>query len=209
VPVGKDNAAHVEVTREIARRFNSLYGEVFPIPELIPGDVPTLVGTDGQAKMSKSLGNAIFLDDSEREIDRKVRGMFTDPNRVTADVPGRVEGNPVFVYHDAFNRNTDEVEDLKDRYRRGTVGDVEVKAKLARAINDFLDPMRARRERYDHPGVIEHILVEGTEIVRAETRKTVEEMRRAMGFTGVWNRLRRKAAKAAEPPGAGASHPSI
>lgn len=196
VPVGKDNAAHVEVTREIARRFNGLYGEVFPIPEFIAGDVPTLVGTDGQTKMSKSLGNAIFLDDSEREVDRKVRGMFTDPNRVRADVPGRVEGNPVFVYHDAFNPDREEVEDLKERYRRGAVGDVEVKGKLAAAINRFLDPMRERRAEYDRPGVIEDILVTGTEKVQAETRATVEEMRRAMGLSGVWSRLRRKAEKA-------------
>jgi tryptophanyl-tRNA synthetase len=196
VPVGKDNAAHVEVTRELARRFNSLYGDVFPVPELIQGDVPTLVGTDGQAKMSKSLDNAIFLDDSVRDVERKVRGMYTDPRRIRADIPGTVEGNPVFIYHDAFNENRDEVEELKDRYRRGAVGDVEVKASLADAINRTLEPMRERRARYDQPGVIERLLVEGTERVRDETRQTVDEMRRAMGFTGVWNRLRRRVERA-------------
>jgi tryptophanyl-tRNA synthetase len=196
VPVGKDNAAHVEVTRELARRFNALYGEVFPVPELISGDVPTLVGTDGRAKMSKSLNNAIFLDDSARDVARKVRGMYTDPQRVRADIPGTVEGNPVFVYHDAFNENRSEVADLKDRYRRGAVGDVEVKASLADAINRTLDPMRERRSRYDRPGVIERILVEGTERVRDETRRTVDEMRGAMGFTGAWNRLRRRVERA-------------
>ncbi|HRU94369.1 MAG TPA: tryptophan--tRNA ligase, partial [Anaerolineae bacterium] len=131
VPVGKDNEAHVEITREIARRFNRLYeAEVFPIPEVMIGDVPTLIGTDGQAKMSKSLGNAIMLSDDAKTVEEKVRSMYTDPNRVRADIPGRVEGNPVFIYHDAFNPNVDEVNDLKERYRQGKVGDVEVKRKL-------------------------------------------------------------------------------
>src|SRR5687767_11401509 len=103
VPVGKDNAAHVEVTREVARRFNHLYGEVFPVPELVKADTPTLVGTDGRAKMSKSLGNAIALSDEPAEVRRKVMGMYTDPNRIRADVPGTVEGNPVFQFHDVFN----------------------------------------------------------------------------------------------------------
>jgi tryptophanyl-tRNA synthetase len=192
VPVGKDNIAHVEITREIARRFNALYGEVFPIPDGEVGDVPTLVGLDGQAKMSKSLNNAIFLSDSAREVERKIRGMYTDPNRIHADVPGTVEGNPVFMYHDAFNPNRAEVEDLKARYRAGTVGDVEVKEKLAAAINALLEPMRARRAEYDQQGLIEDILYTGTLRVREETQQTLYAMQKAMGFTGVWNRIRRK-----------------
>jgi tryptophanyl-tRNA synthetase len=196
VPVGKDNAAHVEIAREIARRFNSLYGELFPIPEMIPGDVPTLVGTDGQSKMSKSLNNAIYLSDSASEVERKVASMYTDPNRVHADTPGRVEGNPVFIYHDAFNPNAAEVADLKERYRAGRVGDVEVKQKLSSAINDLLDPMRERRARYDQPGLIEQIIWTGTERVREETKATLHAMQKAMGFTGVWNRIRRKDGKA-------------
>jgi len=127
VPVGKDNESHVEITREIARRFNSMYEEVFPIPDVMIGDVPTLVGTDGSAKMSKSLDNAIFLSDDAKTVKKKVFGMYTDPKRVRADVPGTVEGNPVFIYHDAFNGNRAEVDDLKERYRAGKVGDVEVK----------------------------------------------------------------------------------
>ena len=119
VPVGKDNEAHVEVAREIARRFNRLYGEVFPIPQALIGDVPALVGTDGQAKMSKSLNNAIFLSDDEETVTRKVFSMYTDPKRIRADIPGTVEGNPVFIYHDIFNPDVDEVNDLKERYRRG------------------------------------------------------------------------------------------
>ncbi|GAC1462615.1 MAG: tryptophan--tRNA ligase [Chloroflexota bacterium] len=197
VPVGKDNIAHVEVTRELARRFNSTYGDVFPVPEGLMGDVPILVGTDGQSKMSKSLNNAIFLSDSAREVERKVAGMYTDPNRVHADVPGTVEGNPVFIYHDAFNTNRAEVEDLKVRYRAGTVGDVEVKQKLASAVNALLDPMRERRARYDRSGIIEEIIWNGTNVVREETKRTLWDMQKAMGFTGVWNRIRRKAEKRA------------
>ncbi len=146
VPVGKDNEAHVEMTREIARRFNTLYGEVFPIPDVLIGDVPTLVGTDGGAKMSKSLGNAILLSDDGKTVRKKVFSMYTDPNRIRADIPGTVEGNPVFIYHDIFNPDKAEVEDLKERYRNGGVGDVEVKEKLTSALNAFLDPIREKRE---------------------------------------------------------------
>ncbi|MDL1901859.1 tryptophan--tRNA ligase [Anaerolineae bacterium CFX9] len=183
VPVGKDNESHIEVTREIARRFNYLYGEVFPIPDVLIGDVPSLVGTDGQAKMSKSLDNAIFLSDDEETVNQKVRGMFTDPNRIRADIPGRVEGNPVFIYHDAFNPNLDEVNDLKERYLVGKVGDVEVKRKLAVAINNFLEPIRERRARYQsQPGLVEEVLAHGTERTRAEARATMEAVRDAMGM---------------------------
>jgi tryptophanyl-tRNA synthetase len=112
--VGKDNEAHVEISREIARRFNRLYGEVFPVPDVMIGSVPTLVGIDGQAKMSKSLKNAILLADDSDTVMKKVMRMYTDPKRVRADIPGTVEGNPVFIYHDAFNPNIEEVDDLKE-----------------------------------------------------------------------------------------------
>lgn len=183
VPVGKDNEAHVEVTREIARRFNFLYGEVFPIPEVLLGEVASLVGTDGQAKMSKSLDNAIFLSDDAATVEAKVGRMYTDPKRVRADIPGTVEGNPVFAYHDAFNPDRSEVEDLKDRYRRGKVGDVEVKRRLALALNAFLDPIRERRADYElRPGVVEQVLRDGTARARVEARKTMELVRQAMGL---------------------------
>lgn len=195
VPVGKDNIAHVEITREIARRFNYLYGETLPEPDGMVGEVPTLIGTDGQAKMSKSLGNAIFLSDSAKDVEKRVMSMYTDPKRVSADVPGTVEGNPVFEYHDAFNPNKAEIEELKTRYRAGKVGDVEVKQKLAVALNNMLDPMRERREAYAESGRIEEIIVRGTEKARAETQQTLYAMKKAMGLTGVWNRLRRKAEK--------------
>ncbi|MBN1401577.1 MAG: tryptophan--tRNA ligase [Anaerolineae bacterium] len=209
VPVGRDNEAHVEITREIARRFNHLYGEVFPVPDVMVGDVPSLVGTDGQAKMSKSLDNAIFLSDDAKTVRKKVFGMYTDPNRIRADIPGTVEGNPVFIYHDVFNPNKAEVDDLKERYRAGRVGDVEVKEKLAMALNQFLDPIRERRGYYESQGgLVEQVIYEGTQRASAEAAETVNLMRRAMGLSGLWNRISRKArerieqeqsASAAEP----------
>lgn len=183
VPVGKDNESHVEVTRELARRFNFLYGEVFPVPDVLVGDVPSLIGTDGQAKMSKSLNNAIFLSDDEKTVTDKVRAMYTDPARVRADIPGKVEGNPVFIYHDAFNPNVDEVNDLKERYTQGKVGDVEVKRKLAAAINAFLTPFRERRAQYEaQPSLIDEVIAAGTARARAEAAETMRRVRDAMGM---------------------------
>jgi len=195
VPVGKDNIAHVEITREIARRFNFLYGETLPIPDGLIGDVPTLVGTDGQSKMSKSLNNTIYLSEQPAEVRKKVMSMYTDPNRISADVPGKVEGNPVFIYHDAFNPDKAEVEDLKTRYRAGKVGDVEVKEKLTIAINNLLAPMHERRAKYEETGLIEEIIYNGTLVAREETQQTLFAMKKAMGLTGVWNRIRRKVEK--------------
>ena len=193
VPVGRDNESHVELARQIARRFNNAYGEVFPLPEayVVGG---TLVGTDGQAKMSKSLGNAIFLSDDAATVRKKVMGMYTDPKRIRADIPGTVEGNPVFIYHDMFNPNKEEVEDLKRRYRAGKVGDVEVKEKLARALNAFLEPIRERRAYYEsQTGFVDELLYKGTLHTREEAQKTLLAAKKAMGLTGVWNRIRRGA----------------
>jgi tryptophanyl-tRNA synthetase len=190
VPVGKDNQAHVEVTREVARRFNSLYGEVFPLPDAMIGEVPTLVGTDGKARMSKSLGNAIFLSDDPETVARKVGGMYTDPRRIRADIPGTVEGNPVFAYHEAFNADTAEVEDLKERYRAGRVGDREVKDRLARALNAFLQPFRERRAAAAaRPGLVEEVIGAGTARMRREARETMRLVRDATGFSGLWDSL--------------------
>ncbi len=184
VPVAKDNEAHVEVTREIARRFNRLYGEGFPVPEALVGDV--LVGTDGQVKASKSLDNVIYLSDDAATVERKVREMYTDPKRVRADVPGTVEGNPVFFYHDAFNPDVAEVDDLKERYLKGKVGDVEVKTKLVRAINAFLDPVRERRARYAaQPDLAEEILIAGTRRMQKVAQETMDQVHEAMGLYGV------------------------
>lgn len=184
VPVGRDNFSHVEITREIARRFNHLYGEVFPEPELLASETVILPGIDGQQKMSKSLGNAILLSDDADTVRQKVMRMFTDPNRVRADIPGKVEGNPVFTYHDAFNPDTAEVDDLKERYRKGAVGDVEVKKKLERALNAFLDPIRERRAEFEgRSGLIGEILAEGNVHARVGAKETMEAVREAMGLT--------------------------
>lgn len=194
VPVGKDNEAHVELTRELARRFNNLYGEVFPVPDVLIGEVPTLVGTDGGAKMSKSLDNTIYLSDDAATVEKKVRGMYTDPNRIRADIPGRTDGNPVFIYHTIFNQNREEVRDLTERYQAGTVGDVEVKEKLAEAINGFLEPLRERRAKYAaEKGIVDLVIYEGTQRMRLEARETLQAARKAMGLSGVWNSIRRKA----------------
>ena len=199
VPVAKDNEAHVEVAREIARRFNRLYGEIFPEPQALLGQL--LVGTDGQGKASKSLDNVIYLSDDAATVERKVRGMYTDPRRVRADIPGQIEGNPVFIYHDTFNPDQDEVEDLKERYRRGKVGDVEVKEKLTRAINGFLDPIRERRAHYAaQPGLIEDILANGTRRMRQESDETMRLAREAMGMMGLETR-RDRTVHGTFPPG--------
>jgi len=184
VPVSRDNEAHVEVTREIARRFNRLYGEVFPEPEPVLGDM--LVGTNGEAKASKSRGNVIRLSDDRATVEQKVWGMYTDPRRVRADIPGRVEDNPVFIYHDAFNDDEEEVAELKERYRLGRVGDVEVKRRLAEAINRFLGPIRERRARYvARSGLVEEILRAGNERMQQESRATMALVHQAMGITSL------------------------
>ncbi len=194
VPVGKDNESHVEVTREIARRFNNLYGEVFPEPEPLIGDVPTLVGTDGNAKMSKSLGNCIYLSDDAQTVCKKVKKMYTDPKRISADVPGTVEGNPVFIYHDVFNPHKEQVAEFKQRYREGRIGDVEVKEALAETINNFLAPMRERyQEIAEDNGLIDQIIIDGTEKVRTYFVETLREMKKAMGLRSVMNSISRKA----------------
>ena len=184
VPVGKDNQSHVEITREIARRFNYLYGgEVFPEPEVLIGSVPTLPGVDGQAKMSKSIGNAIWLADDARTVEQKVMRMFTDPTRIHATDPGHVRGNPVFTYHDAFNPDKAEVTDLKRRYRAGKVGDVEVKCRLVSALNAFLEPMRERRAEYSaRPGYVDEVLVEGTRRMQRIAAETFALVREQMGL---------------------------
>ena len=182
VPVGKDQASHVELTREIARRFNQTYADVFPEPDAPL--TPVLVGTDGQTKASKSVGNVIMLPDPPEVVEAKVHTMFTDPKRIRADIPGTVEGNPVFIYHEEFNDDQDEVADLADRYRQGKVGDVEVKTKLAAALNRFLDPIRDRRETFAaQKGLVEEIIEAGSARAREECHQTLEMAREAMGLT--------------------------
>lgn len=187
VPVGKDQESHIELTREIAKKFNGMYGVVFPEPEaLVPKGNPSegaLVGLDGKTKMSKSLGNCIYLSDPAEEVNKKIMSMYTDPNRIHGHEPGQVEGNPVFIYHDLFNANKPEVADLKSRYQKGAVKDVEVKEKLAVAINNFLEPIRTRRAELEKdPELIGRILEEGTAKARAEAQATLELVKEAMGL---------------------------
>lgn len=199
VPVGKDNQAHIELSRDIARRFNMYYGEVFPAPDVLLGDTPTLVGIDGQGKMSKSAGNAIFLSDDAKTVEKKVKSMYTDPNRIYAHVPGTVEGNPVFAFHDTFNPDKEEVDELKARYRQGTVGDVEVKEKLIVALNNFLDPIRERRKMFAaDKGYVEQVIYEGTLRMNEVANETIKEVRSAMGLQGCWNKISRIARKRLE-----------
>lgn len=191
VPVGEDQAPHVEMTREVARKFNRMFARVFPEPAALIGDVGRLVGTDGNAKMSKSKGNAIMLSDDADTVQKKVRSMFTDPNRIRADIPGRVEGNPVFEYHDAFNPDIDQVDDFKSRYREGKVGDVEVKIALAEAINNFLDPIRERRDEFaEDMYYIEEVLMDGVErgrVIADETMMRVRDAMRISSYTSSWS----------------------
>jgi tryptophanyl-tRNA synthetase len=180
VPVGDDQVPHLELSREVVRRFHNFYGEVFVEPQPLLTPTPRLPGLDNR-KMSKSYGNTIDLGDPPDVVVKKVRQMYTDPKRVRADIPGTVEGNPVFLYHDAFNPNRDEVEDLKARYRAGTVGDVEVKTKLATALNARLDPIRERRAAaLARPGELREMLVEGSRRARATAAATMDRVRDAV-----------------------------
>src|SRR5438874_6788736 len=181
VPVGRDQESHVELTREIARRFNDLFGPVFPVPEALIPEGGLLPGIDGATKMGKSLDNAIFLSDDPKTVERKVMRMYTDPNRIRADTPGRVEGNPVFVYQDTFNSDKAEVDDLKARYREGKVPDVEVKRSLVAALERFLQPIRERRAELEaKPKLVDEILAAGSERARREAAQTLHEVREAM-----------------------------
>ena len=180
VPVGEDQVPHLELSREIVRRFHNFYGELFVEPLPLLTKFPRLPGLDNR-KMSKSYGNTINLSDDAEVVRQKVMQMYTDPKRIRADVPGTVEGNPVFAYHDAFNPDTAEVEDLKARYRAGKVGDVEVKTKLAKALNAHLDPMRARRaEILARPGTLRDILEEGSRKAKVIAAETMDRVREAV-----------------------------
>jgi tryptophanyl-tRNA synthetase len=184
VPVGEDQVAHLELAREVVRRFNKICGrgrEVLVEPQPLLTTFGRLPGLDGDKKMSKSLGNTIHLSDSAADVKAKVMRMYTDPKRVRADIPGTVEGNPVFVYHDAFNPDAGEVDDLKARYRAGTVGDVEVKTKLAAALNTYLDPIRERRTAVlGKPEQLKDILFEGSKRARAIAQETMGRVRDAL-----------------------------
>jgi tryptophanyl-tRNA synthetase len=180
VPVGEDQVAHLELSREAIRRFQQFFGDVLVEPQPLLTPVPRLPGLDNR-KMSKSYNNAIDIGEDAESVTKKVRQMYTDPKRVRADVPGTVEGNPVFMYHDAFNGDAAEVEDLKARYRAGAVGDVEVKTKLAKALNGVLEPIRERRREITaRPDYVRDVLVDGSKRARVIAQATMERVRDAV-----------------------------
>ena len=193
VPAGEDQEPMIEVARELARRFNQTYGEVLVEPNIMLPENATarrLPGTDGKEKMSKSLGNCIYLSDSADEVWQKVRSMYTDPNHLNVSDPGQVEGNAVFTYLDAFSTDADfaefwpeyqNLDELKDHYRRGGLGDMKCKKFLNNVINNMLEPMRQRRHQWeqDIPGIYE-ILKKGTEQARETAAQTMDEVRHAM-----------------------------
>ena len=180
VPVGEDQLPHVELARETARRFNRDFKPIFPEPEALIGRVPRLLGTDGNAKMSKSLGNTIDLKDGADAVARKVRAMYTGPSRA-ANEPGKVEENPVFGYLDAFDNDSAEVSDLKERYARHGVSNVELKDRLTRVLNELLEPMRQRRAQYEgNMARVRDALEHGTGRARAIARKTMERVHEAL-----------------------------
>lgn len=185
VPAGDDQAPMLELSREVVNRFNTIYGHTFSMPEILTGRVARLVGTDGGAKMSKSLGNVIYLSDDSTEVAKKVMKMYTDPNRKRATDPGTAEGNPVFIYLDAFGTDKQKIESLKNRYRNGQVGDIEVKQYLAEVLNEFLEPIRERRGYYEaRPELVAKILEDGTEKARRAVNETMTEVRKAMKLYG-------------------------
>jgi tryptophanyl-tRNA synthetase len=181
VPAGDDQAPMVELTREVVNKFNATYGHTFEMPEILAGRNARLVGTDGGAKMSKSIGNVVYLSDNPAEVEKKVMKMYTDPNRKHATDAGNVEGNPVFTYLDIFGTETVAITEYKDRYTNGKVGDIEVKQYLVKVINDFLEPIRAKRKEYEaQPELVEQILREGSEKARRVVLETMEDVRKAM-----------------------------
>ena len=193
VPAGEDQEPMIEVARELARRFNQIYGDVLVEPNIMLPENATarrLPGTDGKEKMSKSLGNCIYLSDSAYDVWQKVRSMYTDPNHINVSDPGTVEGNAVFTYLDAFSTDADfanfwpeyqNLDELKDHYRRGGLGDMKCKKFLNTVINNMLEPMRQRRHELeqDIPAIFD-ILRKGSEQAREVAAQTMSEVRHAM-----------------------------
>ncbi len=191
VPVGEDQRQHVELTRDIAEAFNKTYKtSTFPLPEpLISKEVGRLVGTDGERKMSKSIGNTIGIFDDEKIIEKQIMSCFTDPKRLKATDPGRVEGNPIFIYHDLINDNFEEVKELKERYRAGTVGDVEVKRKLIEAHKIKFGEARERRAVLEADmGIVKKILEDGAKKAREFASQTLAEVYKVIGERNKLNR---------------------
>jgi tryptophanyl-tRNA synthetase len=182
VPVGEDQLPHIELSREIARRFNQTYGEMFPEPEALLSKAARLPGVDNRT-MHTSYGNSILLRDTPEETERKVMSMYTDPTRIHATDPGHVDGNPVFVYQDIFNPDKAEVEEFKTRYLKGKINDVEVKQRLAEVLNAYLAPLRERRAEYiSQPKMLLEVLFSGTVRAKFIAQQTLEETYQKMGL---------------------------
>ncbi|SFL28292.1 tryptophan--tRNA ligase [Halanaerobium salsuginis] len=179
VPVGEDQIPHIEQTRKIVRKFNNMYGDIFPEPEALISKFPRLMGLDGKSKMSKSLNNAIFLSDSAEEVTEKIRQAKTDPARIHKDDPGHPEVCTVYHYHQAFNQSA--AAEIASQCRAGKIGCVGCKKLLAEKLNEFLAPMHNRREKYlAKPELVDQILLAGTEKARQEAAKTMAKVRSAM-----------------------------
>ncbi|MEK1320188.1 MAG: tryptophan--tRNA ligase [Limosilactobacillus fermentum] len=185
VPVGDDQEPMLEQAREIVRTFNSIYGEVLVEPEGVfpPKGQGRIPGLDGNAKMSKSLGNAIYLSDDEDTLKKKVMSMYTDPNHIHVEDPGQVEGNVVFTYLDIFDKDTTKVQELKDHYRHGGLGDVKIKRYLMEVLNAELAPIRQRRAEFakDLPTVMD-MLKAGSDRANQVAAQTLDEVKDAMGL---------------------------
>lgn len=186
VPVGEDQKPMLEQTREIVRDFNRIYKkEVLTLPEIVlpPKNQGRLIGIDGNGKMSKSLNNGIYLSDSPEEIKAKIMKMYTDPNHIRVEDPGQVEGNVVFTYLDIFDPNKEEVEQLKEHYRRGGLGDVKLKLRLNDVMQDLLRPIRERRELFAKDlDFVYKMLEEGSKEAEKVAAKTLTEVKEAMGI---------------------------
>jgi tryptophanyl-tRNA synthetase len=185
VPVGEDQLPMIEQTVEIVRKFNRAYNtEVLVEPQALIPAFARLPGIDGGAKMSKSLKNTIYLGESSDDLSKKVRGMYTDPNHLRVEDPGKVEGNPVFIYLDAFDSDKAKVAELKDHYQKGGLGDVVVKKRLLEVLEGFLSPIRQRRQALaKDPKFVMEILRQGSEVAAAEAEKTLQGVREAMSLT--------------------------
>lgn len=184
VPVGEDQIPMIEQAVEIVRKFNRMYKtEVLVEPKAMVGKLARLPGIDGKAKMSKSLNNAIFLADQEDVIAKKVKGMYTDPNHLKVSDPGQVEGNPVFIYLDAFGKDLGKIQELKDHYARGGLGDSIVKKYLLEVLLEFLEPIRKKREELEKdPEHVMKILFEGSDAANKVACQTLFDVKRAMGI---------------------------
>jgi tryptophanyl-tRNA synthetase len=184
VPVGEDQIPMIEQTVEIVRKFNRLYNcSVLVEPEAVIAATSRLPGIDGKGKMSKSLGNAIYLSDTPDEVAKKVKGMYTDPGHLRVEDPGKVEGNPVFIYLDAFGEDKEKIAELKAHYQKGGLGDSIVKKYLLDVLQAFLEPIRSRRQEFDkdHAHVMKIVLA-GTEVAKGVADQTLQEVKAAMGI---------------------------